>query len=636
MSTAAPRPAFKPASRPKSPRRPFRAILAMAAALAVVGGGLYLALVEDRPDLPFLRSGKAKKQPTLVVDRGVVPSFLIESGSIESANNTTIVCEVEALLGTVGGSEDGRGGRGGRGSSGGSGSGGASGGGSGSTASGGTGMGGAGGTGMGGAGGTGMGGAGGTGTGAGGGGRGAGGMSGGRSMVSALADRPVIQSFTYRATPHIPIRTGTAEMTTTRQSGGMQGFGDQGGGEMYQEKPGSTRIIWLIEEGTPVKPGQLVCQLDKATFEDELKTQKIRHAQALSWLARAETILEVAEIEFREYRDGIAPQDRTLIEQYIENCKTKERQARITFDWSQDMLSKGLVSDAQFLGDRLVLEQWAIELSNALEMRRRLRDYTAPRILTSLEAKIEAVKSDLLSQKAAFQVEDERLKRLERAIANCELYAPSSGIVVYARNVNTWGSIEDEIAEGVTVREGQAIIQLPDPERMRVQVKINESRISDVREGQDATILIDAFPDRPLRGRVGEVKPIPTRASFVSDVNLYNALVDIEGGFKGIRPGLSAEVAFKLGDPKESTRVPVQAIRWFDQEPYVAVEGAVGRFDWKRLELGVRNPSYAEVLDGLEAGDLVVADPLKLPEPVPLPASAPTSTEALARVDLQP
>ena len=602
----------------------------MAAALAVVGGGLYLALFGDRPDLPFLRSGKAEMRPTLVIDRGVIPSFLIESGSIESANNTTILCEVEALLGTVGGEEDGRGGRGGRGSSGGSGS-------TTTTGTGTAGTGGAGGTGMGGTG-TGVaGGAGGTGMGgAGGAGRGAGGMSGGRSMVSALADRPVIQSFTYRTTPHIPIRTGTEQASMPRQSGNMQGFGGQGGNEMFQEKPGSTRIIWLIEEGTAVKPGERVCQLDKAAFEDELKTQKIRHAQARSWLSRAETILEVAEIEFREYRDGIAPQDRILIEQYIENCKTKERQARITFEWSRDMLSKGLVSDAQFLGDRLVLEQWTIELANALEMRRRLRDYTAPRILTSLEAKIEAVKSDLLSQKAAFQVEDERLKRLERAIANCELFAPSPGVVVYARSVNTWGSVEDEIAEGVTVREGQAIIQLPDPERMRVQVKINESRIGDVREGQDATILIDAFPDRPLRGRVAEVKPIPTRASFVSDVNLYNAVVDIEGGFKGIRPGLSAEVAFTLGDSEESTRVPVEAIRWFDQEPYVAVEGAVGQFDWKHLELGVRSLTYAEVLDGLEAGDLVVADPLTLPEPVPLPATAPTSTEALARVDLRP
>src|SRR5690606_26093434 len=108
--------------------------------------------------------------------------------------------------------------------------------------------------------------------------------------------------------------------------------------------------------------------------------------------------------------------------------------------------------------------------------------------------------------------------------------------------------------EGVTVRENQAIIQLPDPDNMQVQVKINESKINSVAEGMQATIRIDAFPDRPLRGRVKEIKPIPTPASVVSDVKLYSATVLIDGGFEGLRPGLSAEVAFHLGARPEATR----------------------------------------------------------------------------------
>ncbi|WP_231749227.1 efflux RND transporter periplasmic adaptor subunit [Tautonia plasticadhaerens] len=415
--------------------------------------------------------------------------------------------------------------------------------------------------------------------------------------------------------------SGSGSSTTIATLGGAGGGGGSGGGggggrgDEENERAGATRIIWIIDEGSRVEPGTLVCELDSAAFFDELQLQRIRHAQALSSVVQAETILQVAEIELREYRDGIYPQDIKLVEQYLTNCRTKQQEAKLTYEWALDLNRKGLNSDSQLLGDRLLLEQWQIELENAREMQRRLIDYTGRRIITSLEAKVEAVKADLLSQKAAFQVEDDRLKRLERAIANCKLYAPATGVVVYARNTNSWGSVEDEIAEGSTVRENQAVIQLPDPDNMQVLVKINESKINSVREGMEASIRIDAFPDRPLRGVVKEIKPIPVPANIVSDVKLYNATVVITGGFEGLRPGLSAEVAFHLGERSEVTRVPLQAIRWVEQTPFAAISSRDGSVTWKKLDVGLRNPVYAEILGGLEPGDRIVADPLALPAP---------------------
>ena len=46
------------------------------------------------------------------------------------------------------------------------------------------------------------------------------------------------------------------------------------------EKPGSTRIISILPEGTPVKAGDVVCTLESSTFVDEVRAQKIRWAQA--------------------------------------------------------------------------------------------------------------------------------------------------------------------------------------------------------------------------------------------------------------------------------------------------------------------------------------------------------------------
>ena len=97
---------------------------------------------------------------------------------------------------------------------------------------------------------------------------------------------------------------------------------------MGEEKPGSTRIVSILPEGTEVKKGELVCQLDSSAFDDELKVQLIRFASAKSWLDQARTILEVAEISQREYRDGIYPQDLQLIRQYITTCQIEKERPR--------------------------------------------------------------------------------------------------------------------------------------------------------------------------------------------------------------------------------------------------------------------------------------------------------------------
>jgi len=74
---------------------------------------------------------------------------------------------------------------------------------------------------------------------------------------------------------------------------------------MFDEKPGSTRIVSILPEGTRVTKGQVVCELDSSAFEDELQAQLVRWLKAKSWVDQARSILEVTEISLREYRDGI-------------------------------------------------------------------------------------------------------------------------------------------------------------------------------------------------------------------------------------------------------------------------------------------------------------------------------------------
>jgi len=357
---------------------------------------------------------------------------------------------------------------------------------------------------------------------------------------------------------------------------------------------------------------------------------------------QARAIYDVTLITYREYKDGILPQDIELIKQYVHTCEKEEERAKSTLEWMRDINKKGFQSSSQLLAAELGYQQAGIFLRDANGMLKQLKVYTGPKIIKSLEAKLSAINADKKNQEASCELETQRYNRLKKCIEKCELRAPADGVVVYVNQTNGWWRVESQIEQGVTVRENQPIFQLPDPKHMRVKARINETKLSYIKTGQPAMVKIDAFSDRELHGTVAEVTAIssPVNGPF-SDVRVYYAIVNIEEGFDDLRPGLTAEVFFKSSSRSGTTRIPVQAVRLIDGKTYVALhhqvtgKSEVAPWRWKRVELGLIDPDYAEVLSGVKTGDRVVADPRTLPAPESLPNES-TEPSSVANLSMQP
>jgi HlyD family secretion protein len=675
---------FRPIEIPQV-RRGFLGYLKIGTAVMALGGMAWAWQMGYRP--PMLSRSSNQPLNFVEIDRGDVDILVVEQGTIESANNTTVRCQVEALIGTVGGAQGGTSKGSGASSGGaaqGSGSGGAGGaeggaGGSGqgadaaataksktkkkagassssksssgsssasstksssssssasSTAS----------TGSGGSASTSS-----TST-ASGGGSGASGSTagGGTSGTTTVAAKPVIRSFTYVVTAHVPLRPATpkaADATAQKAKQGQGGAGGGGGGRGggggggrgkggrggggggggmggADEKPGSTRILEIVKEGKRVKAGDIVAKLDGAAYEDEEQVQKIRYLQAKSYVEHANTMLEVSLITLKEYREGIYPQDEQLVRQYIQTCQLEADRLERAYAWSQDMRKKNYRTSFQVDGDRLALEQANIALSEAKGMLDRLVNQTGPKIIKSLEANVRAIQSDKLTQDASFSLEEQRLNRIRKNIDNCIVRAPGDGIVVYVNQADRWGTVTAPIDEGVTLRQDQPIFSLPDPKHMRVKARVNESKVTLIHTGQRVLITVDAFPERTLHGTVGEVTAISTPLN-ASDVRVYYANVEIDTGFDDLRPGLSAEVTFNVDSRPDVTRVPLESVRWIRDKAYVALydrgpdQSRQNAWHWRAIELGLSDPQYAEVTSGLQVGDRIVAIPRDLPAPTP-------------------
>lgn len=616
-----------PATQSQPGRFPWKALTALALLVA-------LAVGSWASGFPHALWGEnASPVQTVAVTRGDIAVYLAESGVVESTSNATVKCQVEALLGSVSNNTTGTGGTGRNGSGGGSSGGGA--GGSGAAGASGTSAAGTMEVGKAGTSKTGT-----SKTGGGSGGTGGTGTddatastkSSSGSRGSATAKKPMVQSFNYMIQPHVATKvggsSGNSAAGTTKKSQNQQSQMNSGF-SMGGERNGSTTILSILPEGTSVKAGQVVCELDKATFEDELRNQKIRYEQAKAAYDQVEYAAEVNKIAVKEYINGVLPQDREAIRIYAEQCKSLAEQARKTLDWSKDMQKRGYRNASQVQADFIAVEQNDLNMAEASRMKTRLEEFASPRILKELEAKGESIRADLLSKQSTVQLEKERLERLEKAIVNCTLKAPHDGIICYVNEVSPWGSVDYRIEPGAVVREGQAIFNLPNSKDMRIRCKVNETKVSKVSPGMPVKIAIDAMPGRTFDGKVTDVTAIPAPAEGpISEIHVYYAMIEIDTqGQEGFKPGLSALVHFAAEFQNDVPLVPVSAVRWIERAPFLAVLNG-NDAAWRPVTLGVTNEEMAEVKSGVQEGDRVVLNPEDVPALATNAPGAPRAQES--------
>jgi hypothetical protein len=182
-------------------------------------------------------------------------------------------------------------------------------------------------------------------------------------------------------------------------------------------------------------------------------------------------------------------------------------------------------------------------------------------------------------------------------------------MVVYANDPGRsrfGGSQQAQIEEGAMVREGQALVRLPDLSKMQVSVTIHESRVDQVRPGIPARILIQ---DEEYQGKVLRVANQPQATSwFSANVKEYATTVSIEGDSEGLRPGMTAKVTILVDNLTDALTVPVSAVVEQRGGFYCWVKSPQGP-ERRQLGLGPTNDKLIAVVDGVKEGDVVFRNP---------------------------
>jgi HlyD family secretion protein len=202
---------------------------------------------------------------------------------------------------------------------------------------------------------------------------------------------------------------------------------------------------------------------------------------------------------------------------------------------------------------------------------------------------------------------DEALLAREEAQANLEaaqLIAPFDGVVMDV--VSTAGVVKGVAAtSGEQVGTSTSIVTLADLQEPLLQFWVEESDMSSVVVGSPVNIVFEALPDDTFTGEIVRVDPVLVTVDGTSAVQAWASL-DLGAQEVNLFSGMTADVEIVTAETRDALLVPVQALRETSPGEYtVFVVTSDGELEMRTVVVGLMDPVNAEILDGLELGDVV-------------------------------
>ena len=184
--------------------------------------------------------------------------------------------------------------------------------------------------------------------------------------------------------------------------------------------------------------------------------------------------------------------------------------------------------------------------------KKRSDELLAARIITAQEN--EAAQLDIANAQSAIVRSRAALDIAQQRLDEARVTAPVLGTI-----------IEKPVALGQVVQSGTSavgggttIVKMADLNRVRARALVNETDIGAVRAGLEATVTVDAFPDRPFRGTVEKIEP---QAVVQQNVTMFPVLVTLDNRDGLLMPGMNGEVSIVSERREEVIAVANEAIR---------------------------------------------------------------------------
>lgn len=271
------------------------------------------------------------------------------------------------------------------------------------------------------------------------------------------------------------------------------------------------------------------------------------------------------------------------------------------------------------------------------------------------------VSDDLLDQarlqvdagRIAEQALEEQVRQVEADLARAKddlskttLKAPISGL---ATRVNA--KLGEQVIIGTMNNPGTVILTLSDMAEVLAEVKVDETEVTEVKEGQKAKVRVDAVESQSYDGVVESISNAALREGTVSR---FPVKVRLTSPDARLRPGMSAHADVEVDQREDVLAIPLQAVVRRSLKDFLARDGVkrpgngveaaakgadagagekipddlagkdpereqlqvvlverAGRARMTRVKTGISDAFRVEILEGLQPGDHVILGPYR-------------------------
>ena len=320
----------------------------------------------------------------------------------------------------------------------------------------------------------------------------------------------------------------------------------------------------FIDIGDYVKKGQLIAIIDQREFKKDI--QKIK-----SQIQKAENKLEQI--------NQLYP---VKIKEAEKNLKTAEAEyefANWKFQREKELLKEGFTTKQDF-------EVAKRELKTK-EAKLKLAEETLKKLKVEYETEKKLAQDDI-------KILQKELEKAKIRLSYTEIYSPIDGIVsnVVAREGET-------LVAGLQAGELVTILK---PDRLEIQIFVDETDIGKVKSGQKVVYYVDAFPDRIFTGKITKIYPEPI---VKQNIVYYLAIVPVKKDYaRYLRPEMTVYTKIIAGIKKNAVIIPNSAVRFEKGKQYVYVIKN-GKPQIRYIKTGWIDEKYTEVVEGLKEGEVI-------------------------------
>ncbi|HYX52600.1 MAG TPA: efflux RND transporter periplasmic adaptor subunit [Candidatus Limnocylindrales bacterium] len=328
--------------------------------------------------------------------------------------------------------------------------------------------------------------------------------------------------------------------------------------EAHAPAPATVRKV-LVTEGTRVKPGQLLVQLDDA--------------EARAQAAKALAALRAAEADLQAVKSGGTHEEVLTTRADLQKAQAERDDARRNFQAVQKLQQTGAASPAEVEAaqNRLKRAEADAQLLEAKQSGR----YSSPEV-----ARVEANAEQARAAYAAAQ----------DLIRNTNIQAPFTGTVYQL-----------PVKEGSYVQGGELLVAVANLEKVQVRAFVDEPEIGRLAVGQKVEVKWDAVPGRTWEGTLTRV---PSVVTMVGTRTVGEVTCEIDNSDRKLLPNVNVNVAIVAARHNGTLTVSREAVHDIEGKRYVyQIDGQ--KLQAQEVQTGLSSLTRVEITKGVTQGEQI-------------------------------